>query len=748
MAMWGILALLGVLAWWLAPARSRWQGAGVACLCLALGGIAGELLASWRDRGLRGELLQRCRHLAAGLDRADLAAHRNLPEDIAQPWGLRIHTRLREARQSDPEVIYAYLMERVGGTVVFPNGDDAPGDPDFVPLGTAYDDIPVAMEEAVTAGKDFALGPYSDRWGEFISVGTAVELAGQRRVTVALDVLAARWRSELLIWRSWPIALGAALAVVAVLLWSRSRALAATRVAVREAEAANRAKDAYLATVSHDLRNPLSGIIGMTGLLADSDLTPQQREHVQLAHNSGQQLLSLVNELLDYARIEAGELALDRVQCSVRELVEDSVALLAPLATAKGVELNAVVSRDVPESLLGDPDRIRQILHNLVGNAVKFTDEGEVVVRVSAAADATGRVRIAIAVRDTGIGIDAATIARLFQPFAQGSEAGRRRGGTGLGLCIAQRIARALGGDVTVESAPGAGSTFTAALLLEPDPQPASADGISAVRRGSRVLLGIVQPSLREGLAETLIALGLEPVPAADAAAIAGLAAATPPPSAAIIEASWARGLLPALEAAGIPAGLVSARSAGGTQMLASRRTPVLLRPVRRESLLRLLGGLWGTRSSSTRRFTAVASGVEPGVRAPTPAPLPVVQLEDDYAPSLDSREPPPPPQPPQPAIPVAALAGGLLGGLRSGIDAVREAARTGDLGTVRRAAQGLRSAAEPLRLTELADTCIALEVAASGGDKSAVRDIAINLDDVRRRTQQAISELSRKQSR
>ena len=749
MVAWGILAVLGVLAWWLAPSRSRWQGAGVACLCLALGGIAGEMLASWRDRDLRGELLQRCLHLAAGLSREDLAAHRNRPEDVGQPWFERMHARLMDARKRDPEVVYVYLMEQVGADIYFPNDDVEPGAPDYTLPGVVYDEAPPEMRRAVAEGRDFSLGPYNDRWGEFISVGTTIELDARRHMTLGVDVLAARWRTELVIWRSWPIALGAALAIVAVLLWSRGRALAATRVAVREAEAANRAKDAYLATVSHDLRNPLSGIIGMTGLLADSDLTPQQREHVQLAHNSGQQLLSLVNELLDYARIEAGELALDRVQCSVRELVEDSVALLAPLATAKGVELNAIVGRDVPESLLGDPDRIRQILHNLVGNAVKFTDEGEVAVRVTAGLDpASGRVRVAIAVRDTGIGIDAATIARLFQPFAQGSEAGRRRGGTGLGLCIAQRIARALGGDVLVESAPGAGSTFTAVLMLEPDPMPALADGISAIRRGSRVLLGIVQPSLREGLSETLIALGLEPVAAADVAATAALAATAPPPAAAIIEAGWARELLPALEAAGIPAGVVSARSAGGTQMLASRRTPVLLRPIRRESLLRLLGSLWGTRSSSTRRFTAIASGVEPGVavRAPTPAPLPVVQAEDDYSPSLDSREPPPAAPPAPPAIPVAALAGGLLGGLRSGIDAVRDAARSGDLGTVRRAAQGLRSAAEPLRLTELADTCIALEVAASGGDKNAVRDIAISLDDVRRRTQQAISEMSRKQ--
>ncbi len=733
-----------MLVWWLAPPRSRWQGAGVACLCLALGGIAGELLVSKRNHALRGELLQRCRHLAAGLDRGDLAAHRNLPEDIGQPWGVRIHTRLLEARKSDPEVTYAYLMEHVGPAIVFPNGDDEPGTPDFTPLGTAYADIPPEMRQAVIEGRDFSLGPYVDHWGEFISVGTPVELSDQRRMTVALDVRAARWRTELLVWRLWPIAIGAAMAFVAVLLWSRGRALAATRVAVREAEAANHAKDAYLATVSHDLRNPLSGIIGMTGLLADSELTAQQREYVQLAHNSGQQLLTLVNELLDYARIEAGELALDRVQCPLRELVEDSVALLAPLATAKDVELNAIIERDVPEALIGDPDRIRQILHNLVGNAVKFTDEGEVVVRVTAGADAaSGRVRLRIAVRDTGIGIDAATISRLFQPFAQGSDAGRRRGGTGLGLCIAQRIARALGGDVTVESTPGAGSTFTAVLLLDPDPQSPAVDGISSMRRGSRVLLGVVQPSLREGMSEALVALGLEPVVAADVMTAMAIVATAPPPAAAVIEAGWARDMLPALEAAGIPVGVVSARSAGGTQMLASRRTPVLLRPVRRESLLRLLGNLWGTRSSSTRRFAAVASGVEAGVAPRTPATTPVARSEDDYAPSVVD-----PPSPPAPALPpIATLAGGLLGGLRSGIDAVRDAARSGDLGTVRRAAQGLRSAAEPLRLTELADTCIALEVAASGGDQATVRDIAINLDDVRRRTQQAISEISRKQA-
>lgn len=731
----------GLAAWWRCPRASPWRPAGVALACLGAGVLAGEAAAAWRDHGLRRELLQRCRLMAAALDRRDLAEHRNRPDDVGQPWFTRTKERLTEARSGDPELVYVYLLEQVGPRILFPNDDDPVTMAGYEPPGTSYDDAPAAMRQAVALGNSFSLGPYTDRWGEFISVGAPVAVAPGRTMHLALDINAARWRRELLLWRAWPAMLGAAAGGIALLLWSRGAALARAREAVKAEEEANRAKDAYLATVSHDLRTPLGGIIGMTGLLADTELTTAQREYVQLAHESGQQLLTLVNELLDYARIEAGELSFDRVHCPLREVVEDAVALIAPIATAKGVELNAVISRDLPASLLGDPDRIRQMLHNLVGNAVKFTDEGEVTVRVSAAPRADGRLAITVAVRDSGIGMDHSMLARLFKPFSQGSEAGRRRGGTGLGLCIAQRIARGMDGDITADSAPRAGSTFTATIVLDPDPSPPELELVKPSHRGAAILVGIEHPSMRESLCELLASLGLRPAIAADPAEAARLAAAAPAPAAAIIDAAWVRPAGPALVAAGVPVATVAARSAGGTTMLASRRTPILLRPFRRDGLMRLLTNLWSERISTGRIVRTATATVRRTAAAPPPAPPPI-EAESEYAPSLDVK---PPSTERTVARPAAGASADLLAaGLRSGLEAAHEAIAKGDLAGLRRIAHGLRGAAEPLQLHDLAEACRELEAAAAANDHSAVHRIAPRLEQLRLAAQEHLARLRR----
>ncbi len=745
---WMLLAVAGLLWWWRSSSGSRRGACGLVVAICAFGGVAGELLAGWRDGSIRHELLMRARHLAAGLDRSDLASHRNIAADVGQPWFVRTKTHLVEAKAGDDEVVYAYLLELHGSTLSFSNDDDPVDMDGYEPPGTTYDEAPAAMRTAVATGTSFALGPYSDRWGEFISVGTPIPLPEGRSMHLVLDLSATRWRQELWLWRAWPIALGLALGGLSLLFWSRNQALIAMRRSAVAAEEANRAKDGYLATVSHDLRNPLGGIIGMTGLLADTELNAEQREYVQLAHNSGQQLLSLVNELLDYARIEAGELDFDRIHCPVREVVEDAVALLAPLATAKGVELNAVVDHAVPDALLGDPDRIRQVLHNLISNAVKFTDDGEVVVSVTAIPDqATGRVRLTIAVRDTGIGIDGRTLERLFRPFAQGSEIGRRRGGTGLGLCIALRIAQGLGGAIAVDSVPGRGSTFTATMVLDRDPHPPERSAITPARRGARVVVAAMHPSLSASLCQLLRSVGLEPVPAASPEAIVHELATAP--AAVLLDAAWSREAMVLSQSSGVPMALIAARNAGGTQMVATRRLPILLRPVRRDGLLRLMAGLWGGSGSTTRHLRQA----EPAMEAQAPqlhtTPEVVPPAEADYDPSPDPHQRMPTPKP----IPVAKqvtpasipmLAGGLQGGLRSGIDAVREAARVGDLSSVRRAAQGLRSASEPLGLDELTKVCNELELAANNKDRGLVIRLAGSLEDIRRRAQQEISQMRR----
>jgi signal transduction histidine kinase/ActR/RegA family two-component response regulator len=262
------------------------------------------------------------------------------------------------------------------------------------------------------------------------------------------------------------------------------------REAVRKekdaAEAADKAKSQFLATMSHELRTPINGVLGMVELMSATPLNEEQRDYLAALRSSGQTLLSVINDVLDFSKIEAGKLQIENVVFDVRQTLNETLSIFAPQMKQKQLEFTGAVDDSLPALVCSDPSRLRQILLNLVGNALKFTEQGSVRVQLSLK-QIEGRDFLYGVVRDTGIGMDAQQQAVLFKQFSQADKSiARRYGGTGLGLAICQRLCQLLGGDIGVSSTPGVGTSFWFTVALQ-DMTEATVSGIETVSQEQRL---------------------------------------------------------------------------------------------------------------------------------------------------------------------------------------------------------------------------------------------------------------------
>lgn len=465
-------------------------------LVVAAGWLGMSLAVKSVEAELKNKLLLRAATASAIVSHERIEHLAAAAADKGSPDYEYLRGQLMAARSLNPDCRFVYLLKQVDGRTVFLMDSEPETSPDYSAPGSDYPEASDDLRNIFSQGNSLVEGPLSDEWGIWVSGLAAVRHPADGRIIAVLgmDIDARDWQAEIAHVRL--IALSITLAVLAIVFAFyyafRAAASAAEKVYLAEkqakeaVEAVSQAKSQFLAYISHEIRTPVNGILGLGEMLETTGLGKRQQDYVSAIDYSARSLLLLLNDILDFSKLEAQKMTIENTPFAIRPVLHGVDSMLQAAAAAKGIKLTSSIDEQIPPQIMGDPVRLQQVLVNLISNAIKFTEVGQIEVKAVCLKRETAAAQLKFIITDTGIGLSPNEVSRLFQPFAQAEGANSRKYlGTGLGLSISAGLVALMGGEIGVESQKGVGSLFwfTIAVGVAETPPEAGAGSVPGVHR-------------------------------------------------------------------------------------------------------------------------------------------------------------------------------------------------------------------------------------------------------------------------